>query len=239
MSAKEVGLSSQESLTLKCLVGIGVGVLSVFMLINWQKTLSEAKIAQQAQEASQPVATPESTTSASALPRQAETVIESTPPTTSENSVTTPASSPEPTVSTSTEISPENAINTSASGSLVGSTLETNSVTSASIETPEVAAIKDPELVQSLNDQLYNQVDQAWQQVPSFSDNLVYKVQVKENGEIAEYTPLNEAAATYLSDVPIDELQKDAASLSGKVADFLVILTPSGRLQVNPWMGNK
>ncbi|MDY7020050.1 MAG: hypothetical protein SWJ54_01645 [Cyanobacteriota bacterium] len=250
MSAKEVGLNSQESIVLKSLVGTGVAVFSLFMLMNWQKTLSEAKVAQQAQEASQPVATQESSTPSSAIPRQAEPIVESTTPTTSENSITTTPvensvitleNSTEPTVSTSTEASAENTINSDASGALVNSNIETtpetNSVTSLSVETPEVAAITDPGLVQSLNQQLYTQVDQAWQQTPSFSDNLVYKVQVKENGEIAEYTPLNEAAANYLSEVPIDELQKDSTSFSEKVVDFLVVLTPSGRLQVNPWTG--
>ncbi|MEA5542629.1 hypothetical protein VB834_26720 [Limnoraphis robusta Tam1] len=101
------------------------------------------------------------------------------------------------------------------------------------------AEITDPKLIESLNQKLYNQVDTAWQETPTFSDNLVYQVKVQENGEIADYSPLNEAAVQHLSEVPLDNLQdKKAGELSAKVAKFLVVLTPSGSLQVNPWIAN-
>jgi ribosomal protein L10 len=93
-------------------------------------------------------------------------------------------------------------------------------------------------MIESLNQKLYNQVDTAWQETPTFSDNLVYQVKVQENGEIADYSPLNEAAVQHLSEIPLDNLQdKKAGELSAKVAKFLVVLTPSGSLQVNPWIG--
>ncbi|MCG5058326.1 MAG: hypothetical protein KA714_10080 [Limnoraphis sp. WC205] len=100
------------------------------------------------------------------------------------------------------------------------------------------AEITDPKMIESLNQKLYNQVDTAWQETPTFSDNLVYQVKVQENGEIADYSPLNEAAVQHLSEIPLDNLQdKKAGELSAKVAKFLVVLTPSGSLQVNPWIG--
>ena len=204
MVAKQVGLNSQESLILKSITAVGVAVFSGFMFMNWQNTLSEAKLAKEAEKT---VATQANTTS-SATPVQTEPVVVNSTSTVSQ----TPAA--------------ETATNPSVSSGVETSFVE-----------PE-AEITDPDLIASLNQKLYNEVDQAWRQIPTFSDNLVYQVKVQENGEIADYAPLNEAAANHLSEVPIDELyNKKAEMLSEKVANFLVILSPGGTLQVNPWLG--
>ena len=186
--------TSQESpLVLKSITAVGVAVFSGFMFMNWQNTLSEAKLAKEAEKT---VAT------------QTESVAANSTSTVSQTPAAEPATNPS-----------------------VISNVETSFVE------PE-AEITDPDLIASLNQKLYNEVDQAWRQIPTFSDNLVYQVKVQENGEIADYAPLNEAAANHLSEVPIDELyNKKAEMLSEKVANFLVILSPGGTLQVNPWLG--
>ncbi|WP_413163802.1 hypothetical protein ACL6C3_30200 [Capilliphycus salinus ALCB114379] len=199
--------TSQESpLILKSITAVGVAVFSGFMFMNWQHTLSEAKVAKEAEKT---VATQTTnTTTSSTTPVQTEPVAA--------NSTATVSQIP----------AAETATNPSVSSVVETTIVETE------------AEITDPTLIASLNQKLYNEVDQAWQQIPTFSDNLVYQVKVQENGEIADYAPLNEAAANHLSEVPLDELyNKKAAMLSEKVANFLVILTPSGSLQVNPWIG--
>lgn len=184
----------QESpLILKSITAVGVAIFSGFMFMNWQHTLSEAKLAKEAEK----------------------------------------------TVATQTEAVAANS--TATVSQTPAAETVTNPSVSSPVETTFVEAeaeITDPNLIASLNQKLYNEVDQAWQEIPTFSDNLVYQVKVQENGEIADYAPLNEAAANYLSEVPIDELyNKKAEMLSEKVANFLVILSPSGSLQVNPWLG--
>ncbi len=205
MTTQEINSNSQEaSLIIKSITAVGVAVFSGFMFMNWQHTLSEAKVAE---EAKKTVAT------------QANTTTSTTPVPT------------QPVVINSTQTPSQISVVTTASNTSVTPTVETTFV-----ETE--AEITDPNLIASLNEKLYNEVDQAWQQTPTFSDNLVYQVEVQENGEIADYSPLNAAASDYLSEVPIDELhQEKAAELSKKVAKFLVVLTPSGNLQVNPWLG--
>ncbi|ERT04793.1 hypothetical protein M595_5263 [Lyngbya aestuarii BL J] len=197
--------NSQESpLILKSITAVGVAVFSGFMFMNWQHTLSETKVAKEAEKV---VATQANTTSSTA-PVQIEPVAI--------NSTATVSQTP---------------VETTVTNQSVSSSAETSFVEAE-------AEITDPNLIASLNQKLYNEVDQAWQQTPTFSDNLVYQVQVQENGEIADYSPLNAAASDYLTEVPIDELyNKKAAMLSEKVAKFLVVLTPSGNLQVNPWLG--
>ncbi|EAW38368.1 hypothetical protein [Lyngbya sp. PCC 8106] len=205
MTTQEINSNSQEaSLIIKSITAVGVAVFSGFMFMNWQHTLSEAKVAE---EAKKTVATQaNTTTSTTPVPTQPVVI----------NSTQTPSQIPVVTTASNTSVTP---------------TVETTFV-----ETE--AEITDPNLIASLNEKLYNEVDQAWQQTPTFSDNLVYQVEVQENGEIADYSPLNAAASDYLSEVPIDELhQEKAAELSKKVAKFLVVLTPSGNLQVNPWLG--
>lgn len=194
--------TAQETpLIIKSITAVGVAVFSGFMFMNWQHTLSEAKVSE---EAKKTVATQANTTT-STTPVQTQPVVI--------NSTQTPSQIPVVTTASNTSVTP-------------------------TVETTSSAEITDPAMIKSLNQKLYNEVDQAWQKTPTFSDNLVYQVEVQENGEIADYSPLNAAASDYLSEVPIDELhQEKAAGLSKKVAKFLVVLTPSGNLQVNPWLG--
>ncbi len=203
MTTQEINSNTQESsLILKSITAVGVAVFSGFMLMNWQHTLSESKVAEKAEKAV--------TTQANTTPVQTQPVVVNS----TQTPVETPASNP--------SITPP---------------VETPSVSSNAMTSIAPAAeITDPAMIKSLNEKLYNEVDQAWQQIPTFSDSLVYQVEVQENGEIANYAPLNAAASDYLSEVPIDELHnKTATDLSEKVAKFLVVLTPSGNLQVNPW----
>ncbi|MBS0015637.1 MAG: hypothetical protein KFF72_04600 [Arthrospira sp. SH-MAG29] len=107
------------------------------------------------------------------------------------------------------------------------------------VETPTVAAtvtpITDPNAIAQLTSQLYTQIDQNWQQYPTFTENLVYQVSVNQTGAIAQYKTINPAAAKYINQTPIPQLSQ-ATTPDQPQAEFLVVMAPSGSLQVNPWV---
>lgn len=84
--------------------------------------------------------------------------------------------------------------------------------------------------------ELYEQIDSTWQTQPTFSESLVYQVEINKAGEISKYTPLNSAASDYLNETPLENLRKAEAS-SGS-SPFLVVMAPTGILEVSPWTGN-
>ena len=233
MSTKEAGLSSSEAVTLKAMTGVGLAVFSLFMFANWQKLLSQAKLAEEAQP--QEVAT-----QASSTPSTATSV--STTSSTAPSSVTTPANTVTSVSSTQPATPSASSTEAAPSETLVASTTSsgTDATTIATSVMPEESTpeITDTAVIQNLNQQLYDKVDQAWQAMPTFSQDLVYQVVVQEDGDIVEYDPLNPAAANFLKDVPIDELSDEkAATPSESVAKFLVVMTPNGKLEVSPWAG--
>lgn len=117
-------------------------------------------------------------------------------------------------------------------------------VTSAPVvvETPPQIApeITDTTTINSLNGELYQKIDTTWQQIPSFSENLVYKVNVTKEGAIAQYQHINKAASDYIQETPLPNLSNFASQQmsSTPTAEFLVVLTPTGLLQVSPWVAD-
>lgn len=107
------------------------------------------------------------------------------------------------------------------------------------VETPTVAAtvtpITAPNAIAQLTSQLYTQIDQNWQQYPTFTENLVDQVSVNQTGAIAQYKTINPAAAKYINQTPIPQLSQ-ATTPDQPQAEFLVVMAPSGSLQVNPWV---
>jgi hypothetical protein len=100
-----------------------------------------------------------------------------------------------------------------------------------------VATITDAATIQALNSQVYNQIDQTWTQVPTFTQNLVYQVNVTESGAIASYEPITQSAKDYSNEIPLPSLI-DSDSNSDKMAKFVVLFTPGGLLEVSPWIAN-
>ncbi|MBD2043427.1 nitrate ABC transporter ATP-binding protein [Microcoleus sp. FACHB-672] len=113
----------------------------------------------------------------------------------------------------------------------------TQSVVSA---TPEVKnlAITDAAELANLKQKLYDQIDQNWQQIPTFQENLVYSVKVKKDGEIVSYESVNQAAKDYLQETPFPTLVKSTENKAGGTpqepfAQYKVVLNPAGMLEVN------
>lgn len=143
-----------------------------------------------------------------------------------------------------------------ASATLPITKAETTSVAMASVEKPQDTAvvtevnnapeavaiapeITDTTTINNLKGKLYQEIDATWRQVPSFTENLVYKVEVTKEGAIAEYEHINKAALDYIQETPLPNLSGSEQAEIGTTptAEFLVVLTPTGLLQVSPWLG--
>ncbi|MGD1712361.1 hypothetical protein [Dapis sp. BLCC M172] len=119
-------------------------------------------------------------------------------------------------------------------------------VTEVTMTVPETQAkpkITDSDTLDKLTSVLYNQIDTSWKQYPTFSENLVYRVTMNSAGNIAEYQHVNKAASKYIAETPLEKLTNftttNLEDASKATAEFLVILTPDGVLQVNQWMAEE
>jgi hypothetical protein len=128
------------------------------------------------------------------------------------------------------EVIVASATNTSATPVVMTETVE---VVKEGTETAKVEM--DAATVSELRSELYEQINNRWQTAPTFSESLVYQVEVNEEGAIAKYTPLNALASDYLSETPLATLDKTEDSSSA--APFLVVMAPTGVLEVSPWTG--
>ncbi|MBC6455394.1 MAG: DUF4335 domain-containing protein [Hormoscilla sp. SP5CHS1] len=106
-------------------------------------------------------------------------------------------------------------------------------------ETPRVTSqITDPSVVDNLNQNLYDLINRNWKTTPTFDGDLLYRVGVSEDGKIADYEPLNQSAYKYLDRTPLPSLREKERSLFKQPqAQFQVIFTPTGTIQVTPWQG--
>ncbi|MFP4221412.1 MAG: DUF4335 domain-containing protein [Phormidium sp.] len=105
-----------------------------------------------------------------------------------------------------------------------------------------VTPIQDPDLLAALRYKLYHEIDQAWTTVPTFEDDLVYRVSVGEDGAILGYRPDSDRAREFDDETPLSNLlylpveggTADVESL----AEYKVVFQSNGVLQVSPWDGS-
>ena len=113
-------------------------------------------------------------------------------------------------------------------------------VTMTVAETPTGAKITDANTLEKLTSVLYNLIDTNWRQSPTFSENLVYRVTMNSTENVAEYQHINKAASKYIKETPLAKLANLSTTApegaSKSTAEFLVILTPDGVLQVDQWV---
>jgi Domain of unknown function (DUF4335) len=108
--------------------------------------------------------------------------------------------------------------------------------------TPAVASggvTFDGNKLKEIQPKLYEQIDQAWQKKPTFSENLQFEVRTNAEGKVVEFVPSNQAARDYQGDIPLGDLGKvsESAKPQEGQAAFKVVFTPSGKLEINPWNG--
>ena len=104
--------------------------------------------------------------------------------------------------------------------------------------------ITDVGVLENLNQEVYDQLIGNWSVDPTFERSLEYRVGVNSEGAIADYEPLNQSAFDYLSETPLPTLRQEASSEPSApaipqepLAQFKVVFTPNGVLQVSPWRG--
>ncbi|ASC71181.1 uncharacterized protein XM38_021330 [Halomicronema hongdechloris C2206] len=92
--------------------------------------------------------------------------------------------------------------------------------------------------IRRLNRDLYDQMQASWDS-GDLDQDLAYRVRLSEDGTLVGYEAVDQAAAAALVQTPLPEL-KDAAdpvTSSTPQADFRVVFTANGELQVSPWDG--
>jgi len=110
---------------------------------------------------------------------------------------------------------------------------------SEGLASPEAAAvpITDPGEIEQLKGKLSQQIDGVVKNKPPVDAELVYRVSVAQDGAIVGYKSENSAAVD-TSETPLSELlYKPVGSRppAEPLADFRVVFTPDGNVQVTPW----
>lgn len=103
--------------------------------------------------------------------------------------------------------------------------------------TDRTTEITDRAKLEELNLKVYDRINESWQTSPTFTQNLVYRVNASQDGAIAHFEPLNQPAKDFTRETPLPNLLKSARTSNKEaapVAKFTVIFAPSGVLEVNP-----
>lgn len=99
--------------------------------------------------------------------------------------------------------------------------------------------ITDAAQIDTLRQELYSQVDQAWQTRTPITQDLVYRVGVRQDGKIVGYKPVNPAALEEAQKTPLLDLlaipTPGSSSTSEPIAQYKVVFTGTGVLEVAPW----
>ncbi|WP_346289997.1 DUF4335 domain-containing protein [Sphaerothrix gracilis] len=90
-------------------------------------------------------------------------------------------------------------------------------------------------LIEDLNQRLYRalRADDA----PEADGDLTYRVRLNEAGDVVGYEALDAASRRSSAETPLPELVAADEDPSAPQADFRVVFTESGVLEVNPWKG--
>ncbi len=101
--------------------------------------------------------------------------------------------------------------------------------------------ITDASQLHALNRKLYNQLNQAWKTRSQLPQDLVYRVGVDANGALMGYKGVNSEASNQIEQTPLHNLlhNPDAGrtATQERLAQFKVVFTKNGVLQVSPWRG--
>lgn len=104
--------------------------------------------------------------------------------------------------------------------------------------TPEIT---DSSQIDALNQKLYKQVNQAWKTRSTLEQDLIYRVGVTADGSIVGYKSVNAAASDAIEQTPLPNLLDNPAASPATtqqaIAQFRVVFTDNGVLQVSPWLG--
>ncbi len=109
----------------------------------------------------------------------------------------------------------------------------------ASPTPPPVPEITDSSQLNALQQQLYNKLDQGWTTRSNLEQDLTYRVVVAADGAIVGYKSVSATANDYIEQTPLPDLLKPPAATpvatQQAIAQFMVVFTENGELQVSPW----
>ncbi|MDZ8106749.1 MAG: DUF4335 domain-containing protein [Nostoc sp. DedQUE12a] len=104
-----------------------------------------------------------------------------------------------------------------------------------------VSEITDPSQLRALNRQVYNQIHPAWTNRSGLQQDLIYRMGVAADGAIVGYKAVNQEANQGIGQTPLPNLLYNPANrapISNEpIAQFRVVFTTNGVLQVSPWRG--
>jgi hypothetical protein len=103
--------------------------------------------------------------------------------------------------------------------------------------TNQTAEITDRLKLDELALKVYDRIDRSWQTSSTFTQNLVDRVSVSQDGAIGNFEPLNQPAKDYIQETPLPKLLKSSETSSNSaapVAKFTVVFAPTETLEVNP-----
>lgn len=140
----------------------------------------------------------------------------------------TAAASPSPEVTPTANASP------TTTPSSTASPISTEELRIAETPAPKIT---DRTEIDLLSGKLYEQINLAWKNNPPLGKELVYRVSVAKDGAIVGYKPVSsEVPDDRLTPLP-DLLYKPVGSRPAgePLADFRVVFTKQGVVQVSPW----
>jgi hypothetical protein len=104
-----------------------------------------------------------------------------------------------------------------------------------------VPEITDPSKLRALNRQVYNQINPAWTNRSGLKEDLVYRLGVAVDGAIVGYKAVNQKANEDVQKTPLPNVLYNPATRGSinnePMAQFKVVLTKTGVLEVSPWRG--
>ncbi|AFY48735.1 hypothetical protein Nos7524_2921 [Nostoc sp. PCC 7524] len=174
----------------------------------------------------------------------------STTPTTAPN--TTPLAETTPTPTATTTPLAETTPTSTATSTPVAATPTPNALGTAAAATQPtvkdleallntVSEITDPSQLKALNRQVWNLIDPAWNSRAGIKQDLVYRVGVAADGSIVGYKSVNQEANEGIELTPLPNLLYNPAKrtpiANEPIAQFKVVFTSKGVLQVSPWRG--
>lgn len=105
----------------------------------------------------------------------------------------------------------------------------------------EAPPISDPDLLDEMTGDLRRTISDAWDREHTFEEDLIYRIGVAENGDILGFKQVNEAAIDYTDETPLLGLLyrpvEGTLPAEEPIAQFRVVFTPDGVVQVSPWYG--
>ncbi len=172
--------------------------------------------------------------------RQPDNLVPKSNTTASATGTPSPAASSPPSPTASGSPNPSPGASASASPSPGASSAAQPDLTKLESTLTSALEISDPAEVATLRQQLTTKLDQAWKNRTTIPQDLVYRVGVAKDGAIVGYKPVNPAALTYAKQTPLLDLlyiptSGSQAPTSEPIAQFKVVFTSSGVVDVAPW----